>query len=326
MRDSLWKEVVAAQERLAGVAHKTPIFTCSELDRIAASTVFLKAESFQRTGSFKFRGAYNAVACLSESERACGVITHSSGNHGQAVALAARILDVPAIVVMPEDAPTVKRVSAEGYGATVFTCDGTQEAREKTTRMLVARTGAIFIDSHDDKRVIAGQGTAAAELIAEIHQLDVLLAPVGGGGLISGTAIAAKHLLPSVRVIGCEPAGADDAFRSLARGERILDFVPDTIADGLRTPLGANTFELIRQMVDDIVVVPERDIADAMRFVWERMKLVIEPSSAVAVAPLLTGEFCKGGERIGVILSGGNVDLESFFSALSRDDRVPPVS
>lgn len=308
--------VLEARDRIAPFIHHTPVLTCSTLNDKAEVSVFFKCENFQKTGSFKFRGACNAVASLTESERARGVYAHSSGNHAQALALAARLHGVPAYIVMPEDSNPVKVEATRGYGADVTFCAPTHEARWETAKRIGQETGATFVHPHNGPRVIAGQGTACLELIEEVGELNLILAPVGGGGLLSGTLLAAKHLLPKVAVIGCEPAGADDAARGIARGERIIDFVPHTIADGLRTPLGENTYQIIRELADDIVLVSEADIVRAMRFVWERMKIVIEPSSAVAVAPLLNGSVEVKGKRIGVIISGGNVDLTQFFELL----------
>ena len=310
-------DVLRARERIADLIHRTPALTCSTLDRMTGASVVFKCENFQKTGSFKFRGACNAVASLEPEERPRGVLTHSSGNYAQALALAAQIHHVPAYVVMPETAPDVKVQATAGYGAQITLCPPTHQGRHDTAERIRKETGAIFLDSHDDPHVFTGQGTACLELIEDIGELDLILAPVGGGGLISGTLLAAKHLIPGVRVIGCEPSGADDAARGLARGERIVDFTPTTIADGLRTPLGENTFEIIRQRIDDLIVIPEDKILPAMQFIWERMKIVIEPSSAVAVAPLLSGALETKGRRIGVILSGGNVDLSAFFRSLS---------
>jgi threonine dehydratase len=286
------------------------------MDALVGGSVFFKCENFQKTGSFKFRGACNAVSSLSSAERTRGVFAHSSGNHAQALALAARLHGVPAYLVMPEDSNPIKIAATRDYGAQVAFCAPTHQARQQTSERIGRETGAVFVHPHDDPRVIAGQGTACLELIEEAGELDILLAPVGGGGLLSGTLLAAQHAAPNAAVIGCEPAGADDAARGLAAGERIVDFHPQTIADGLRTPLGENTFAIIRELVDDIVVVPEVEIVRAMRFIWERMKIVIEPSSAVAVAPLLNGSVETNGRRIGVILSGGNVDLSAFFTTL----------
>jgi threonine dehydratase len=319
MSDPLWGEVFAARKRIAPFVHNTPIMTCAALDRIAGKTACFKCENLQKTGSFKFRGALNAVSSLPNAEQTRGVITHSSGNHGQALALAARLYGMRATVVMPENAPVVKREATEGYGAAVILCRPTQAAREERTERVIRKTGAVFIDSHDDGRVIAGQGTAAVELIEDAGPFDTILVPVGGGGLLAGTAIAVSHLLPNARVIGCEPFGADDAYRSLRSGERMTEFTPETIADGLRTPLGERNFEIISALVHDIVRVSEEEILAAMRFIWERMKIVIEPSSAVAVAPLLAHFPEVTGKRIGVILSGGNVDLDRFFRLLSAD-------
>jgi threonine dehydratase len=303
-----WADIHEAQARIAPFAHRTPVFTSSSIDRCCGASVFFKCENFQKTGSFKFRGACNAVASLNEEERSRGVLTHSSGNHAQALALAARMHGVRAFVVMPDNASVVKRRATEKYGATVIPCPPTQRGREQTARRVKDDTGAVFIDSHDDPLVIAGQGTAAAELIDEVGAVDAILAPVGGGGLLSGTLIATRQILPNAVVVGCEPSGADDAYRSLKRGERITDFVPDTIADGLLTPLGVNTFAILHKTVDDILLVTDEQTLEAMRFVWERMKIVIEPSSAIAVAPLLNRSIPTTGKRIGVILSGGNVD------------------
>jgi len=308
-----WKDVEEARRRIAGLAHRTAVMTCAAIDREAGAHVFFKCENFQKTGSFKFRGAVNAVACLSQEERSHGVITHSSGNHAQALALAAKLRGVRATVVVPENAAPVKRRATEGYGATVVPCAPTLAARKETTARLIEETGATFIHPHDDPRVIAGQGTAAWELVEEAGPIDLLLAPVGGGGLLSGTALAARHFLPKVQLIGCEPSGADDAYHSLKSGKRVTESVPNTIADGLRTTLGELDFAIIKAAVSDILRVSEESILNAMRFVWERMKIVIEPSSAVAVAPLLDRSLHAEGRRVGVILSGGNVDLDRFF-------------
>lgn len=317
MSTKLWKEAQDARHRLQGISHVTPVFTSSSLDKATNNKVAFKAENLQLTGSFKFRGAYNSLSAFLEQEKTRDVVTNSSGNHGQALALAANMLGMRAFIVMPENAPQVKKQAVIGYGGEIIPCAPTQAARDEVTNHVIKKTSAFFVDSHNDLHVIAGQATAAAELIEANGPFDILLAPVGGGGLIAGTAIAAKHLLGNVQVIGCEPAGADDAYRSLAAGERITDFIPRTIADGLRTPLGETNFEIIRQLVDSIVLVSEEEIIRAMRYVWERMKLVIEPSSAVAVAPLLNGTVGGKGQRIGVILSGGNVDLDSFFSSIA---------
>ena len=310
--------VLQARTRIAPHVHRTPVLTCQAVDALTGARVVFKCENFQRTGSFKFRGACNAVAALCERERPRGVLAHSSGNHAQALALAARMHGIRAHVVMPEDAPATKREATAAYGAAITLCAPTHRAREDTARRIQAETGATFVSAHNDPQVIAGQGTACLELIEDAGPCDLLLAPVGGGGLLAGTLLAAAHAAPDAQVIGCEPVGADDAARGLTRGERITEFVPNTIADGLRTPLGENTFAILHEHAVPIVVVTEQDIVRAMRFVWERMKLVIEPSSAVAVAPLLTGQLDTEGRRVGVILSGGNVDLSDVFASLQR--------
>jgi threonine dehydratase len=297
----------AAAERVARYAHRTPVFTGAWFDERTGARVFFKAENLQRVGAFKFRGACNAVFSLDEAEARRGVLTHSSGNHAQAVALAARLRGVPAWVVMPEGAPAVKVQAVEGYGARVVRCAPTLAAREATAAELARETGAAFIHPYDDARVICGQSTAARELLEQAGPLDVVLAPVGGGGLLAGTALAAPS---GTRVIGVEPAAADDAARSFHGGTLVPADNPRTIADGLRTSLGVLPFAIIRGHVADIVTVGEEEIIAAMRHVWERLKLVIEPSSAVPVAALLAGRVDVAGRRVGVILSGGNVDLD----------------
>lgn len=313
MEKELWNEILQARTRIAPFSRETPVMTSSSIDRVVGNSCFFKCENFQRTGSFKFRGAVNAVASLPSDRRVRGVVTHSSGNHGQALALAAREFRIPAFIVIPDDAPRVKLAAAQAYGGKVIPCAPTQKAREETARRVAEETGAVFVDSHDDPAVIAGQGTTVIELLEETSHLDVILVPIGGGGLISGTVVAVENTSPGTEVIGCEPVGADDAYRSLEEGRRITDFTPRTIADGLRTPLGRLTYAIIKEKVGRIIRVGDEEIIAAMRMIWERMKIVVEPSSAVALAPLLSGGLKIEGKRVGVILTGGNVDLDRFF-------------
>ncbi len=277
----------------------------------------LKCENFQRVGAFKFRGAMNALLQLDEPERKAGVITHSSGNHAQALALAGQLLGVPVTVVMPRTAPSIKREATEGYGARIVPCEPTLAAREATVAAEMARHGFTLVHPYDNWNVIAGQGTAALELFEQAGPFDLVVTPVGGGGLLAGTSIVVQALAPGTRVVGAEPKRADDAFRSLASGRIEPSHDPRTIADGLRTSLGVRPFEVIRRHVSAIVTADEGSIVHATRFLWERLKLVVEPSSAVAVAPLLEGTLDAAGRRIGVILSGGNVDLDGFFKELA---------
>jgi threonine dehydratase len=306
-----------AVERLAPWVHRTPVLTSKALDERAGAGVFLKCENFQRVGAFKFRGAMNALLQLTEAQKAAGVVTHSSGNHAQALALAGKLLGVPVTIVMPHTAPTVKREATAGYGATIIGCEPTLAAREAAVAAEVVEKGLTLIHPFDDWRVIAGQATAAWELFDQAGPLDAVVAPVGGGGLLSGTALAARERSASTRVIGVEPERADDARRSLASGRIEPSGDPRTIADGLRTSLGARPFAVISRHVDRIATASEPEIIDAARFVYERLKIVIEPSSAVVVAPLLSHSLALDGGRVGVILSGGNVDLSPFFDALS---------
>jgi threonine dehydratase len=273
------------------------------------ATLFFKCENFQKVGAFKMRGAANAILALSDAERAKGVATHSSGNHAQAVALSARNHHTPAYIVMPENAPAIKRAATQGYGATIITCESTLEARESTLNKVVDETGATFLHPYNNYDVIAGQATCAKELIEEIPNLDVICAPVGGGGLMSGTILSTKALLPNATIIGAEPQWADDAYRSFKSGTMQYNTRVDTIADGLRTNLGAYTFQIITEGIDDIITVSETEIVQAMRIIWERMKIIIEPSSAVPFAALLQQKENFKGKRIGLILTGGNVDL-----------------
>ncbi len=303
-------DIRQAAERIRPYAHHTPVLTCESLDRQVGARVFLKCENLQKVGAFKFRGACNAVFSLDEAQAAHGVCTHSSGNHAQALALAARLRGVPAFIVMPENAPAVKKAAVAGYGGQITFCAPTLEARERALEQVRAESGAEMVHPYDDERVIAGQGTAALELLEEVPDLDVIIAPVGGGGLLSGTALAARGLAPRVRVLAGEPELANDAYRSLQAGRVLPSMNPRTIADGLLTSLSERTFGVIRQHVEQIVTVSEAGIVAAMRFVWERAKIVIEPSAAVAVAVLWEGKAHLDGLRVGVILSGGNVDLE----------------
>jgi threonine dehydratase len=300
----------AAHARIAPFVHRTPVLTCAAIDARVGAEVVFKCENLQKVGAFKYRGATNAVQLLDDATAALGVATHSSGNHAQALALAARVRGIPAHIVMPRTAPAVKRAAVEGYGAEVVTCEPTLAAREETLREVVARTGAHVVHPYNDVRVIAGQGTAALELLADVPGLDVVMTPVGGGGLLSGTAIAVTETRPGVRVVAAEPQGADDAARSLAAGEIQPSVNPVTICDGLLTSLGTLTFPIIRQRVDRIVTVSDDAVIAAMRLVWERMKLVVEPSAVVGLAALLEKRDEVGGRRIGIVLSGGNVDLE----------------
>lgn len=300
----------AAAERIAPHAHRTPVMTSSYFDRRLAAHVYFKCENFQKVGAFKFRGALNAVLSLSDAEAARGVVTHSSGNHAQALALAARIRGIAATIVMPENAPQVKSNAVADYGATIIPCRPMLEAREQTTAEVMRTTGATLVHPYDDERIIAGAGTAALELMQDVPELDFVITPVGGGGLLSGTAIAVRGLSRAARVLGAEPAGADDACRSLAAGRIIPVGAANTIADGLRTSLGERTFPILRELVDEILVVDDAAITRAMKLIWERMKIIIEPSAAVPVAALLENPGCAAGKNVGVILSGGNVDLD----------------
>ncbi|MDX2285413.1 MAG: pyridoxal-phosphate dependent enzyme [Bacteroidia bacterium] len=290
--------------------HRTPVLTCRSLDERSGAELYFKCENFQKVGAFKMRGAASAALRLSPEERRSGLATHSSGNHAQAVARAARELGVPAYVVMPRNAPKIKVAAVRGYGAEVIPCEPTLEARETGLAEVVARTGAAFIHPYDDYHVIAGQATAAIELIEDAGvPLDIVMAPVGGGGLMSGTALAARYLAPGIRVYGAEPELADDARRSLEAGQLVHNTRTDTIADGLRTNLSSRTFGILQAQVDGIFAVSEAEIVEAMRLVWERMKIIIEPSCAVPLAAVLRNPAAFAGKRTGIILTGGNVDL-----------------
>jgi threonine dehydratase len=304
-----------AYQRISGIANNTPIMTSRTLDELAGASIYLKCENFQRAGSFKFRGVYNTLSLLSPKERKVGVIAHSSGNHAQALALGARLYDIPCVVVMPKNSSQVKIDAAKGYGAKIVMCEPSLKAREKTTQELIRNIGYTLIHPYNNDNVIAGAGTAAHELISEVKELDFIFCPVGGGGLISGTSIAAKGILSEVKVIGVEPELANDAYKSFTTGKLVPNVNVETVADGLRTSLSKRTFDIIRRYVDEIVLVSEKEIIETMRFLWERMKLVVEPSGAVSLAGLLSGKVNVKECRIGAILSGGNVDLEGFFKS-----------
>jgi threonine dehydratase len=302
-------DIRQAAERIRPYAHHTPVLTNASLNQKLGAQVFLKCENFQKVGAFKFRGACNAVYSLSDAEAARGVSTHSSGNHAQALALAANLRGIPAYIVMPSNAPTVKKDAVAGYGGIITFCEPTLEARESTLAKIAQETGAAVIHPYNNEKVIAGQGTAALELLEDFPDLDVIIAPVGGGGLLSGTSIAATELKKGIRVIAGEPEMADDAFRSMQAGKIIPSQNPKTIADGLLTSLGDLTFPFIQERVEQIITVSEAGIIESMKYVWERVKIIIEPSSAVAIGVLWEKKIDLTGLKVGIIISGGNVDL-----------------
>ena len=310
MRAPKFQDISEAETRIRDEVHRTPVLRCKSLDRLYGFQMFFKCENLQKVGAFKYRGATNTIRLLSKEEAAKGVVTHSSGNHAQALALAAARHEIPCWVVMPRDAPAVKRRAVEGYGAEVVPCESTLAAREETADRVMAETGATFIHPYDDPRIIAGQGTAALELMETVPGLDAVIAPVGGGGLCSGTCIAVKGVSPGTPVYGAEPAEADDARQSLEAGALIEVGAANTVADGLRTSLSPLTFSILRRHLSGIVTATEAEIAEAMRAILERMKVVVEPSAAVPVAALRGLREELGGKRVGVILSGGNADFD----------------
>ena len=309
MKIPAYTDVVEAHLLVERFAHRTPIFVSESINHIIGGEIYFKCENFQKVGAFKFRGATNAVMSLSDENSIRGVGTHSSGNHAAALALAARNRGVDAYVVMPENAPEIKKKAVAGYGATVTFCEPTLDARESALAEVLAETGATEIHPYDNFEVIAGQGTAAKELLEDENSLDIVLAPVGGGGLLAGSALSIRHLSPETRLIGCEPEGADDAYRSFTKGEIIPSVNPQTIADGLLTSLGERNFAIIKDHVDGIVTVSEESIIRAMRLIWERMKIIIEPSSAVPLAAILERKVEVQNQKVGIIVSGGNLDL-----------------
>jgi threonine dehydratase len=302
-------DIITAHERIQKYIHRTPVLTSSSINSILGGSFYFKCENFQKIGAFKFRGATNAILSLSDHEAKKGVGTHSSGNHAAALSLAARIRGIDAHIVMPENAPEIKKTAVKAYGGIITFCKPTLESRETTMELIVARTGAHFIPSYNHFNIIAGQGTAAKEMIEDVGELDIVVGPVGGGGLISGTSISTKGLLPGAKVIAAEPMGADDAYRSFRAGKIIPSVNPKTIADGLLTSLGDMTFRVIMDRVDEIVTVSEEGIVAAMRMIWERMKIIIEPSSAVPLAAVLEKKINVSSKKVGIIISGGNVDL-----------------
>jgi len=310
------EDIRQAHRRIEPFIHRTPVLTSATIDRMAGGEMFFKCENLQKAGAFKIRGACNAVFSLSDDEAKRGVATHSSGNHAAALALAARWRGIPAHVVMPETAPHVKKLAVAGYGAEIVFCKPTLESRERALAEVVARTGAVVVHPYNDLRVITGQATAAIELSEQVQNLDLVIAPVGGGGLLSGTALAVSLVSPKTAVIAAEPERADDAYRSLRSGRIVPSQDPNTLADGLRTSLGDLTFPIIQRYVKDIVLVSEEAIVEAMRCLWERMKILVEPSAAVPLGAILSRRLDVSGRRVGIIVSGGNVDL----------DRLPWIS
>ena len=305
-------DVQAAAARIEPYIHHTPIMRCSAIDEIVGASVHFKCENLQKVGAFKFRGACNTVLSLSEKEIENGIATHSSGNHGAAVALAARLRGTTAVVVMPSNTSAVKQAAVAHYGARIVHCEPNDESRRRTLEAIIAEEGRTLVHPFDDVRVIAGQGTAALEFLEQVPDLDIIMTPVGGGGLLSGTATVVAALSPKTRVIGAEPAGADDTYRSFRAGHIIPVGVPDTIADGLRTTVGELTFPIIARHVSDIVRVSEEAIVEAMRLTWQRTKLIVEASAAVPLAALLEGTVDVRDARVGIIISGGNVDLDAL--------------
>jgi len=312
MNEPTIKEIRETSHRIRPFIHRSPVFTCSAINRMSDAELFFKCENFQKVGAFKIRGATNAVFILRNQEAMKGVATHSSGNHAAALALAARLRGIKAYVVMPDNAPPIKQAAVADYGAEIILCQPTLKAREERLAEVVDHTGAAFIHPYNDYRVIAGQGTAALELCEEIPNLDIMMTPVGGGGLLSGTAITVSAISPKTQIIAAEPERADDAYRSFHAGRIIPSVNPDTIADGLLTSLGSLTFPIIKNYVNDIVTVTEEAIVHAMRTIWERMKIIVEPSAAVPLGAILTKRIPVSGKRIGIILSGGNVDLANL--------------
>lgn len=311
-------DVESAARQIAGAAHRTPVATSQTVNARTGAEVFFKCENFQRGGAFKFRGAYNALSRLSSDERRRGVVTFSSGNHAQAIALAGQVLGIPRVIVMPSDAPSVKRGATEGYGGEVVLYDRDREDREQIGRRLAVDRGLTLVPPYDHPHIIAGQGTAACELFVEVGALDYLFVPCGGGGLLSGSALVARTLSPGCRVIGVEPQAGDDATRSFRTKTLQTVHNPATIADGARTPsLGTLTFPLVLQHVDDMMTVDDGTLLESMFYLWERMKLVVEPTGALGAAAMFTDSKRTRGSRVGVILSGGNVDLSQVASWLA---------
>lgn len=311
-------DIRATHDAIAPFIHRTPVMTNLKIDQLAGAQVFFKCENLQKIGAFKMRGAASAALRLTLEGKRKGLATHSSGNHAQAVARAAQLLGIPAFIVMPADAPSIKKAATEGYGATIVFCEPTVEARETALEKVVSETGATFIHPYNDYNVIAGQATAGKELLEEVKDLDFLLVPVGGGGLASGSALIAHYLSPGTQVIGAEPERVDDAYRSLKSGKIEKNASIDTIADGLRTTLGPKTLEVLSRHLRGIITVEERRILETMLLVWQRMKIIIEPSSAVPLAALLKDPARFKGKRVGVVLSGGNVDLQAICGWLKN--------
>lgn len=311
------QDIEQAHERIKPYVHRTPVLTSHSINDIAGCSIFFKCENFQNVGAFKARGAMNAALQLPADKRSKGIATHSSGNHAQAIARAGKILGIPAYIVMPNNAPLIKKEGVKGYGGQIFECEPNLKARESTLAEVIAKTGATEIHPFNNYHVMMGQATAAKELIEEENNLDFLIAPVGGGGLLSGTLMAAKYFSPKTKVIAGEPAGADDAYRSIQSG-KIEQSQSNTIADGLLTTLGDKTFPIIHENVTRVITVTDAEIVQAMRLIWERMKMIIEPSCAVPFAALLKEKSSFAGKKVGIILSGGNVDLEKALKLFSK--------
>jgi threonine dehydratase len=315
-----FNHILQARERIRGVVRRTPVLTSRQFNEQAGCEVFFKCENLQRAGAFKFRGAYNKIASLTDDERNRGFLAYSSGNHAQATALAAKLFGVPAVIVMPHDAPEIKVAATRGYGAEIIFYDRYLESREQTGERISRERGLTLVPPFDDYLVMAGQGTVALELFEDAPELDFLLIPCSGCGLLAGCSVAAKHLRPSIRIFGVEPETANDTWQSLRKGERVEIPVPKTIADGLQTPApGKLTFPIVQQLVEDILLVSDHEMIETIRFILERMKILVEPSGAAAASAVRRRKFDFGGKRVGVVLSGGNADLAKLAEYLIAD-------
>ena len=314
-----YSDILTAFDRIKDIVNKTPVMTSRTLNELTKAEIYVKCENFQRIGAFKMRGAYNAISLLTKQQKAKGVIAHSSGNHAQAVALSSKLLNIKATIVMPITSPQVKiNATRDTYDAKIVMCENSLEARQKMTEKLIEKHGYTMIHPYDNDNIIAGAGTAAYELLNQINGLEMVFAPVGGGGLLSGTLIAVKGFNSNIKVYGVEPKNVDDAYRSIKSGKIESNETINSIADGLLTNLSERTFNIIRKKVNQIIIVSEKEIVDAMRFIWERMKLVVEPSGACSLAGVLSGKILIENKKVGVIISGGNIDLNEFFDLIKK--------